>query len=944
MTYFQRLRSQPSGVRVKPWIFFFSLLGFGLRLQQLGFQPLWGDEGWSFYFAAQPLPQLLALTAIDIHPPLYYMLLKGWLAIAGFSPETARYFSIVVGTALIPVVAMLGWLLLGRRVGLAAAGVVALMPMAIYYSQEVRMYGLVTLLGALSTYCLIRHETENNPLGGRWFMAYIVTITAALYTMYYAAFIFLFQLLYTLIRKFRKPALKAELRGITGFVWSELRPFIWAGLLYLPWIAYAGLQTASYVINKRAAENYLPLNFLRFFGDYFVAFSVGHLPPLLQDYVWIALPAVLVASVGFITTLYARQKVYLCLYLYLFIPLLAGYAINQVFPFTPPYFERTWLVAAPAYWLFIAAGLVWLWNSQAVLAGVTTLAMLLVTAVSLVGFYTVPRYPHQDYRPLLRDIAARATAEDTLLASYQWQLGFYYAYLPTPQPHFFSVPGWGQGWAGEVGQAQRRQDLSHILQTSPRLWFPAHQALGHFWEDEAEADIAKLGYPALLRWYGPQTKLTLAGSTQTPLAAGPSANFAGRLSLVEAQVGRGKYEAGRGIVPVILTWRKEKSLGSEHRVSLRLADAAGRTWAIRDSQPRAGQAFFTDLPFGDTLADHHGLLVTAGTPPGPYRLLLSVRRTSDDDPLDLLDERGQPLGVELLLGEVEVVDPNPPVQAAALPVQTTTNAIFGQSARLVGYSLGQGPFKAGEVLPLNLFWESLVDAPGPFTTLVQLQDVAGQPVFSFEREPIRPSLQWRQGTLLRDPYEVSLPPALVPGDYLLVVALTTSEQARLPVAGSDSLTLATVTTTDRPHVFEAPAPQIPLEVNFSDQAKLVGLDLPQTQVKVGETLPLTLYWQALAPFDRSWTVFVHLLDSQGKIVSQQDQIPGAGQFPTTGWLPQEYLVDSYNLLIPADVSPGRAAYRLEIGLYDADGRLLVTKSGQIVGDHLVLENWPISIE
>jgi hypothetical protein len=944
MTYFKRLSSRQPPIRAAHWILFFSLLGFGLRLQRLSFQPLWGDEGWSFYFAAQPVSQLLALTAIDIHPPLYYLLLKIWLTIAGVGPETARFFSIMAGTALIPVVAVLGQRLLGWRVGLVAAGVVAVMPMAVYYSQEVRMYGLVTLLGALSTYFLIRHKTESSPRGGRWFIAYIVAITAALYTMYYAAFIFLFQLLYTLIKKFRQTDVSATSKRGLRSVQNELSPFIWVGLFYLPWLVYAGLRTANYIINKREVENYIPLNFLRFFGDHFVAFSVGHLPFSLQSYVWMALPVVIVASVGFIASLYARNKVYLCLYLYLFIPLLAGYAINQIFPFNPPYFERTWLVAAPAYWLFVAVGLVWLWDSQAVLAGALVIILLLVTTVSLLSFYTLPRYPHEDYRPLLRDIAARATPEDTLLASYQWQLGFYYAYLPAPQPRFFAIPGWGQEWAGEAGQGRRRQDLTHIFQTSPRLWFPAHQALGHFWEDEAEADIAELGYPALLQWYNPQTKLTLAGSAQMPLVTAPTANFAGQLTLVDARAGSEKYEAGRGIVPVTLTWRKEKSLGSEHRVSLRLADGGGRTWAIRDSQPRAGQSFFTDLPFGQTLTDHHGLLVPAGTPPGSYRLLLSVRRISDDHPLDLLDERGQPLGVELLLCEVEVVDPHPPVQPAALPVQTIADAVFGQTARLVGYSLGQGPFKAGEVLPLNLFWESLVDSPGSLTTVVQLQDAAGQVVFSYEREPLRPSSQWRQGTLLRDPYDLALPPTLAPGDYRLVVALTTTGETRLVVGGNDQLMLAMVTTIDRPHVFEAPTPQIPLEVNFSDQARLVGMDLPQTRVKAGASLPLTLYWQALGPLDRSWTVFVHLLDDKGQIVSQQDQIPGAGQFPTTSWLAQEYLVDFYNLLIPAGTSPGQEAYRLEIGLYDTNGRLPITKSGQIVGDHLVLESWPISVE
>ncbi len=965
MRRFKRWRSHQLKIRACHWVFFFSLLGFGLRLHQLSFQPLWGDEGWSFYFAAQSLPQLLALTAIDIHPPLYYILLQGWLTFVGFGPETARFFSVIAGTALIPVVAVLGQRLLGRRAAPVAAGVVALMPMAIYYSQEVRMYGLVTLFGALSTYFFIRIEPEEanlsqdqrSAVGNRnsWLSAYIVTTTAALYTMYYAVFIFLFHLLYTLLKlvnQSRRPSdttaekvkSPGKLSGLLPFIRSDLERFVWVGLLYLPWLIYAGIRTVNYVINKRAVENYQPLNFMRFFGDYLVAFSVGHLSPELQPYVWAALLFVIVASVGFIVTLYARQKPYL--YLYLFSPLLAGFVINQVFPFSPPYFERTWLVAAPAYWLFIAAGLVWLWDSQAILAGVLAVVMLLVTTVSLLGFYTLPRYPHEDYRPLLRDITAQAAPEDTLLASYQWQLGFYYAYLPTPRPRFFSVPGWGQAWAGEAGRSQRVQDLTHIFETSPRLWFPAHQALGHFWEDEAEADMAKLGYPALLQWYNPQTKLTLAASASTPMLEAPSANFADRLTLVEARVGSEKYEAGRGVVPLALTWRKDKSLGSEHRVSLRLADAEGRTWAVRDSQPQAGQAFFTDLSAGETLTDHHGLLIPAGTPPGQYRLLLSVRRVSDDRPLDLLDAQGQPLGAELLLHEVEVVDPNPPVGPAALPVQTITNTVFDQQVRLVGYSLGRGPFKAGESLPLNLFWESLAAAPGPLTAVIQLQDTNGQTAFLYEREPLRPTSQWQPGTLLRDPYDLPLPPTLPPGDYRLVLALTTPEQTRLPVGASAQLVLTMLTTIDRPHIFDAPTPQIPLDVNFSDQAKLVGLDLPQTTVKAGDSLPLTLHWRALVPIARSWTVFVHLLDDKGQIVAQQDQIPGAGQFPTTSWLPNEYLVDSYNLLIPVDTPPGQQAYRLEIGLYDANdfSRLPLTKSGKFVDDHFVLESWPISVE
>ena len=84
------------------------------------------------------------------------------------------------------------------------------------------------------------------------------------------------------------------------------------------------------------------------------------------------------------------SSLYACLYLGL--PLLAGYLINQIYPFTPAYYERTLLLAAPAYWLLIAAGLIWLWDRQYLLVGTAVIAMLVIVAVSLTGFYTIPRF------------------------------------------------------------------------------------------------------------------------------------------------------------------------------------------------------------------------------------------------------------------------------------------------------------------------------------------------------------------------------------------------------------------------------------------------------------------------------------------------------------------------------------------------------------------------
>jgi hypothetical protein len=768
--------------------------------------------------------------------------------------------------------------------------------------------------------------------------AYLITTTAALYTHYYTAFMVAVQFLYFLL---------TCLRQHRHAIFSLLRPFVYLGLLYLPWIVYTGLRLVSYVQNKRGVEDYTPLDFISFFREHFIAFSVGHLPAELQDYRWAALSVMVIALLGILTVLYPRKKHTFILYLYLFGPLLIGYLINLFYPFTPRFFERTLLLAAPAYWLFVSAGLVWLWDRHYLLAGTAAAAILLVICVSLIGFYTVPRYPHEDYRPLLRELAARATPEDLVLASYQWQLGFYEAYLPPPRPQLLVVPGWGQGWSSQAGGAPRLvSDLTEIFTTSPRLWFPAYQAGGHIWEDEAEHAITQLGYPTLLRWYGPQTKLILAAGTQTPLKQVSTANFENRLALLEAAIGLKEYQAGRDIVPIRLTWQKRDSLGSDHHVSLRLADSTGRTWTTRDSHPQAGQAFFTDLSIGETLVDRHGFLTPAGAPPGKYRLLLSVRRTSDALPLDLLDEAGQPLGAELTLAEVDLVAPEPPVGMAALPVQVRTDADFDRQVELIGFSLGPGPFKAGENLSLTLFWRALANQLGPLTLFVELRDTAGQPAASYQQALLWPTTEWPQGFLLRDPHDLILPPTLAPGDYQLIIGLVTSEQVRLEASGTDQLELTTVTTIDRPHLFQAPDPEIDLSVIFGQQARLVGLDLPQSELKAGDSLSLTLYWQALAPLDKNWKVFVHLINPEGNIVTQQDQIPGSGQFPTTGWVPNEYLIDNYNLIIPSDVSPGEAIYKLRIGFYDANdfSHLPVMEAGRAVSEYITLEDWPISVE
>jgi 4-amino-4-deoxy-L-arabinose transferase-like glycosyltransferase len=125
--------------------------------------------------------------------------------------------------------------------------------------------------------------------------------------------------------------------------------------------------------------------------------------------------------------------------------------------------------------------------------------------------------------------------------------------------------------------------------------------------------------------------------------------------------------------------------------------------------------------------------------------------------------------------------------------------------------------------------------------------------------------------------------------------------------------------------------------NLGNEALLVGYSLSAGEIKAGETLMLTLYWQALAEMERRYTVFVHLLDADNHIVAQMDSEPLGGTHPTTEWQLGEIVRDNYGLLIAPDTPPGE--YLLEVGMYylpTLERLPVLEASGNVRDDRVVL--------
>jgi hypothetical protein len=135
----------------------------------------------------------------------------------------------------------------------------------------------------------------------------------------------------------------------------------------------------------------------------------------------------------------------------------------------------------------------------------------------------------------------------------------------------------------------------------------------------------------------------------------------------------------------------------------------------------------------------------------------------------------------------------------------------------------------------------------------------------------------------------------------------------------------------RQHYFGAPLPSHKADVRFGEVARLVGYD----SFRSGQNLRVVLYWQALGRSEISYKVFVHVLDSAGELRAQRDQIPGAGEFPTTTWVNGEYLADVYDITWPNDLQD----FQIELACMIRQRVRLVAhdSSGNTIGDNIILK-------
>jgi hypothetical protein len=180
-----------------------------VRVWRLDASCLWFDEVFSVHAARHGWGALVEFVALDlIHPPLFYLLLKGWIALVGSEAVWwVRVFPLLTaGAACVPVVLLCRELGLRARVGQVALVLMAASGFLVQHAREVRMYGLLLLLAACSLWLFARYAraTQGGKRQGRLTVSLFVVNLLLVYTHYYGWLLVGHELIFVAVWRRRK--------------------------------------------------------------------------------------------------------------------------------------------------------------------------------------------------------------------------------------------------------------------------------------------------------------------------------------------------------------------------------------------------------------------------------------------------------------------------------------------------------------------------------------------------------------------------------------------------------------------------------------------------------------------------------------------------------------------------------------------------------------------
>jgi hypothetical protein len=611
------------------------LLAALLRFHALDAQSLWNDEGNTLRLIQRDVPALLEAASRDIHPPLYYLLLKAWYALTGESEFALRAFSALSGVLSVAVAYGLGTALFARGVGMIAAFLTALNTFSLYYSQEARMYALMALIAALAMLCFAKWLDSRRLLP---LISMALFNAAGLYTHYaypltLAAQGVLFVLWFAARRKWRMLSAYIAANALTVALFLPQLP---TALAQLGGWSQASREDVPLVGQLETIGTWL------LYGSTFEQLSQGLVLLTLISALlgatfsdWIRRPEraaplwwrravptawLIVGIGGFLAfDLYRAENLKFLLPLQIAAALLVGRGI--------------WLL-----WELGSANIVaWQEAIPRLIAFVLIYGLLSAASHGIHALYNDSAYARSDYRSVAAYIAREARAGDAILLSAPNQIEVFTYYYRGDLP-IYGVP---EGLGGNDSATQSQTEA--ILAAHRRVFAVFWGELERDPRRVVERVLSERAFEIDTAWFGDLrlVRYAVLGALGTPRPM--MARFGESITLREAALSAERLAAG-DVLGVALVWQTDQPLSVRYRVSVQLLDQFGRLVAQRDAEPNNNMTLTTLWQPNVPVRDTHGVIIAPTVPRSMYQVIVVLYGLDDGVRLPVNGGDALPIG------------------------------------------------------------------------------------------------------------------------------------------------------------------------------------------------------------------------------------------------------------------------------------------------------------
>ena len=903
-----------------------TLFTAGVRFIEIDARSIWLDESftilrvwdsWSYVF--RNVINRQGILTSDIHPFIYFALLKIWSILVGPSSFALRLWSGFGSVLAVPLTWVLARRLLSPRMALLATLLAVLSPSAQWFSGEIRMYAWLPVLTCLSTYAFIESLRFNSR---RWWVSWMLLSVCSVLVHYSMAGLLMGQVAVALLWILRRRILPLRsLLIVAGFCIALLivllatnRPMVNMGLSRLEtgFLEPAGMSAL----------------FFEVLGG--TLFGLNAADPTGQTFL------IVLAGLSILGAVLMRRFHGFAFLFYIALSFIVWWLLSLLIDNRPTFRYLVYIV--PLIHILAIGAVAELlkgnrWSRMA--AALSAALVLLPTTYGLVQSFVRTSSWQDDWRSAAHFIRQNWQPGDVIVASL-------YAPEATLALALSDMP---------IQIMPTRYLREPDLKTPSRAWVNANarrvwyaNAGDPFLGQGSELD-SLLVAPTLQGVYTfpgrsrtVQLQLiqlqTQRSATQLPGALVlPSSNNPGLLSYT-LSAGNPYWEQPNALLSLFWTYRGAAAQVTDYKVLVRLMHNEEVWWTWQ---------FPIDILPGDPNQPvqrvDYPLPLPLGLPHLPYQLVLDVRKGEKgesyqqakfDLPADVLrccvrltewpHSAGKATALSLSGRPVSpLISPLMPAQTMPVLPQHAQPRAACDLWRASDVGLMRAEYatqvRYGSKLPIVLTWcaqPSAVARAGveAWETRLSLRTLLNE-ITATQRlvgTPAFPVAQWPADEPVRDQYTLALPPTLSTGWYRLHLERFRAGQR------IDQVTLGWIQIVGYDAVSLPPQIANPVDGTAAAfQLRGYAMSQPITRSAVAA---VHTYWQVNAQPDRDGVIFLHVIGPDGELAAQDDKQPEDGTRSTLTYRAGEFIDQIHRVGLPNDAPPGE--YKLFAGVYDRD--------------------------